>query len=59
MRECRECGGELEIIGTGGTGGVEVECSRCGEGYEVEIDGLDEGGLEWVEAKCIEMGNQR
>ena len=55
-RECRECGGKLEILGTGCYDGVEVECLECGECYEVEPDGLGEGGMEWVEAKVKEMG---
>ena len=46
-RDCRECGGELEIIGTGYHGGIEVECLNCGEFYEVESDGLGEGGEEY------------
>jgi hypothetical protein len=53
---CRECKtGELDIIGTGDYG-VEVECLNhyCGAVYEVEPDGLGQGGEEWVEAKMIE-----
>jgi ssDNA-binding Zn-finger/Zn-ribbon topoisomerase 1 len=57
MAKCRECGkGKLKILGTGGFGDtVEVECQnpKCGEIYEVEPDGLGEGGLEWVAAKMM------
>lgn len=60
MKKCRECKtGKLKIIGTGTYGdGVEVECQNpeCGETYELEADGLGEGGLEWVAAKMIEEG---
>jgi hypothetical protein len=56
MVKCRECLiGELDIIGTGSYG-VEVECLNhgCGEIYEVEPDGLGQGGLEYVEAQMID-----
>ena len=55
-RTCRECNGELKIMGTGYLGDtIEVECQDCGEYYEVEPDGLGEGGLEMVDAQMIEM----
>jgi hypothetical protein len=58
MAKCRECGkGELKILGTGGYGDtVEVECQNpeCGDIYEVEPDGLGDGGMEWVEAKMMD-----
>ncbi len=53
---CKECKtGELDIIGTGDYG-IEVECLNhyCGAIYDLEPDGLGEGGEEWVEAKMIE-----
>jgi len=34
---------------------IIVECQECGEEYEVEPDGLDEGGMEMVEAWEIEL----
>jgi len=61
--KCRECEiGELKIIGTGDYNDtVEVECqnTECGEVYEVEPDGLDEGGLEMVDAMQIQMDKDR
>lgn len=55
--KCRECGGELKIVGTGSFGDtIMVLCyedDRCGEEYELEPDGLGEGGLEMIDA--IEM----
>jgi len=55
MDRCRECGGELEIIGLGGFADlVMVECKECGEVYEVEPDGLGMAGEEFVIATMIE-----
>lgn len=56
MTKCRECDGELKIMGTGSYNDtVEVECQDCGESYEVEPDGLGEAGFEMVEAQMIEL----
>lgn len=61
MKKCRECKkGELIILGTGYYGDtIEVECNNpdCGECYELEPDGLGEGGMEWVDAKMIDLDN--
>lgn len=55
MNKCRECGGKLEIIGTGYYGDtVQVQCTDCGIDYEVEPDGLGMAGEEWIEAKIVE-----
>ena len=52
MNKCRECGGKLEIIGTGVNGeNVRVKCKACFIIYPVEPDGLGMGGEEWVIAK--------
>lgn len=63
MAKCRECGvGTVKIMGTGGFGDlVEVECPDCHESYEVEPDGLGDGGFEWVEAMMMDMeqGNKQ
>ncbi len=59
MAKCRECGkGDLVILGTGYLGDlIEVECQNpeCNEIYEVEPDGLGDGGFEFVEAQMIEL----
>ena len=59
MKKCQECEvGELKIMGTGAYGDtIIVECQNpeCGECYEVEPDGLGDGGFEWVEAKMMDM----
>ena len=54
---CRECKkGVLKIVGMGHwEDTILVECQECGEEYEVEPDGLDEGGMEMVEAWEIEL----
>jgi hypothetical protein len=57
-RICRECKkGELKITGTAGFDDmIEVECQnpKCGEIYEVEMDGLGESGEEMIEAVMME-----
>ena len=54
--KCRECGGELEIKGTGILGDtILVECQSCGDGYELEPDGLGDGGLEMVDALMMQV----
>jgi len=59
MNKCRECKGELKILGTGGYGdSIEVECKKCGEIYEVESDGLGGGGLEMIDALMADMENE-
>ena len=59
MRKCRECGGEIKILGTSFYGdGIEAKCQSCGEYYEIEPDGFGEGGLEMVEAQMIQEENE-
>lgn len=57
MYICRECKqNKLEIVGTGTYDDtIEVECKGCGECYEVEPDGLGDGGMEFVDAQMAEM----
>lgn len=56
-RICREFKkGQLKIIGMGPyEDTIIVECQECGEEYEVEPDGLDQGGMEMVKAWEIEQ----
>lgn len=60
-RICRECKkGTLTVIGMGPyEDTIIVECQECGEEYELEPDGLDEGGMEMVEAFEIEMKHRQ
>ena len=63
MAKCITCGkGNLKIMGTSGLGDlIEVECDNpeCGDVYDVEPDGLGEGGMEFVEARMKDMENVR
>jgi hypothetical protein len=56
-RICRECRkGTLQVTGMGDfEDTLLVECPECGEEYELEPDGLGEGGMEMVEAFEIEQ----
>jgi len=57
---CRECKmNTLKITGTGFYGDtITVQCQNqeCYESYEVEPDGLGEGGMEMVKAEMIQKG---
>ena len=56
-RQCPECKrGTLRVTGLGSyEDTILVECPDCGEEFELEPDGLDEGGMELVEAFEIEQ----
>jgi hypothetical protein len=59
-RTCRNegCDGTLEIQGIAGFNDlIEVQCNKCEDVYEVEPDGLGDGGLEMVDAMMIAMEN--
>lgn len=62
MAICRECqNGTLKIIGLGDMGDtILVECRNreCQEQYEVEPDGLGEGGMEFVDAQMTQLENE-
>ena len=54
-RKCRECGEQVKIVGLGPLQDtIDVSCPSCGECYEIEPDGFNEGGFEFVEAQMIE-----
>ncbi len=56
-RICRECRtGVLKVTGMSAyEDTILVQCQDCGEEYELEPDGLGEGGMEMVEAFEIEQ----
>jgi len=59
VNKCRECRGELEIMGTDGMGLdslIEVHCKDCDTTYYVEPDGLGMGGEELIYAMAIDEG---
>lgn len=60
-RICRECKkGRVEVTGMGDyEDTILVACPECGEEYELEPDGLDEGCMEMVEAFEIEQKRRK
>jgi hypothetical protein len=52
---CRTCGGELEITETDDAT-MSVECTKCGDEYQVEPDAFGDGAQDYyVEANCREF----
>lgn len=48
--KCRSCNGQLEIVGVDDAT-MDVECTQCGDGYTVEPDAFNDGGIRyWPEA---------
>lgn len=43
---CRSCGGILEIIDVDDAT-MDVECTECGDGYLVETDAFNDGGIKY------------
>jgi hypothetical protein len=41
---CRECEGQLEIVGAGDVS-LDVSCLECGDEYAVETDAFGDGGI--------------
>ena len=55
---CRSCNGQLEIIGVDDAT-MDVECTECGDGYTVEPDAFNDGGIRyWPEAMVEFEGDQ-
>jgi transcription elongation factor Elf1 len=44
--KCRECGGRLQVTDAEDDL-MTVECLECGEIYNTEIDGLNDGGIDY------------
>jgi hypothetical protein len=55
---CRECGGVLRIVGADDAT-LEVECTRCGDGYSVEPDAFHDGGVIYWPAAMAELEEER
>jgi len=53
--KCSECNGQLRVLGikAGNDSVIMAGCTKCGEVYELEPDGMGEGGMEWVEAMML------
>lgn len=62
MYKCRECKkNTLKIVGTGSYDDtIEVACdnAKCLAEYDVEPDGLGQGGMEFADAQMIEIDRQ-
>ena len=55
---CRSCGGELEITDTDDAT-MTVECTQCGDEYQVEPDAFGDGAQDYyVEAHCEQLRSQ-
>lgn len=52
--KCRSCGGQLEITGADDVS-LDVECTACGDGYTVEADAFNDGGIEYWPRAMLEM----
>ncbi len=47
---CRNCDGQLEVTGADDAT-MDVECTECGDGYTVEPEAFNDGGIKyWPEA---------
>ena len=47
---CRTCGGQLNITGADDAT-LDIECTKCDDGYMVETDAFNDGGIKyWPEA---------
>ena len=55
-RICKVCGGRIKIVDVDDVS-ITVRCKSddCREEYQVEPDGLGEGGCEWAEAMSLKQ----
>lgn len=53
--KCRSCGGQLEITEADDST-MDVECTQCGDGYTVEIDAFEDGGIKYWPQVMAEQG---
>lgn len=54
---CRTCGGQLEITGADDIS-LQVECTECGDSYQVETDAFNDGGITYWPAAMAEFGEE-
>ena len=52
---CRSCNGQLEVCGADDAT-LEVECTECGDGYTVEPDAFNDGGIKYWPEAMVEFG---
>lgn len=55
--KCRSCGGQLEIVGADDVT-LSVECIGYGDGYEVETDAFNDGGIKYWPEAMVEFGEE-
>jgi hypothetical protein len=53
--KCRTCGGQLKIIAADDAT-MDVECTECNDGYTVETDAFNDGGIKYWPAVMAELG---
>ncbi|MBI2481292.1 MAG: hypothetical protein HYV60_22420 [Planctomycetia bacterium] len=53
--KCRSCGGKLEITAADDAT-MDVECTECGDGYTVEPDAFNDGGIKYWPEAMVEFG---
>lgn len=52
--KCRSCGGQLELTGVDDAT-MDVECTECGDGYTVEPDAFNDGGIKYWPEMMAQM----
>lgn len=53
--KCRTCGGQLRIIAVDDAT-MDVECTECDDGYTVEPDAFNDGGITYWPQVMAELG---
>lgn len=54
--KCRSCRGQLKITGADDAT-LSVECTECGDGYEVETDAFNDGGIKYWPEAMVDFGD--
>lgn len=54
---CRSCEGQLEVTGADDAT-LDVECTECGDGYTVEPDAFNDGGIAYWPEAMVEFGEE-
>lgn len=54
---CRSCDGQLEVCGADDAT-LDVECTECGDGYTVEPDAFNYGGIKYWPEAMVEFGEE-
>lgn len=54
---CRSCQGQLEVTGADDAT-LDVECTECGDGYTVEPDAFNNGGIKYWPEAMVESGEE-